>query len=93
MRGTLCTCCVIFRTIFPFKMATIGPYMASSMLMSSILALVFMIWLLESMFDYYLMEGQKITPCWSRDLYAPSILCHIKYDFFFNSRDERVSIN
>ena len=43
MRGTFCTCCVIFRTIFLFRMETIGPYMASALLISLAVTLVLII--------------------------------------------------
>ena len=38
--GMFCTCCGIFWTILPFKMETLGPYIASALLMPSTVTLV-----------------------------------------------------
>ena len=78
-RGTFCTCCGIFQTIFRFRMDTIGPYMDSSLLMSSMATLLLMIWFLERMFIYSCTEGQPIFPCRSWDLSAHPISRQLKY--------------
>ena len=45
-RGKFYTRCSLFRDVFPFNMANIGPYMVSDILMSSTVTLVLIIWLL-----------------------------------------------
>lgn len=78
----LCICCVLLRTIIPFRIGIAGPYMACARLTSSLTTGQLINWLPFNALTSCESDGHSKICCRSQALYTPSISVPVKYSLF-----------